>query len=119
MKPRSVLGCLLNPALMSTYVEVQIDLEERGFHNLKFSWLVYLLWQVYCQFNLKPFLLYFFFRANILFNIWIKYKPRLPEWYYNEKLLKVGDSLAQIKVSHMKTEKAQSQSLFHYVSVLL
>uniref|UniRef100_A0A8C3JG43 CFA54 protein n=1 Tax=Calidris pygmaea TaxID=425635 RepID=A0A8C3JG43_9CHAR len=38
-----------------------------------------------------------FFRANALFNIWIKYKPRLPEWYYNEKLLKVGDSLAQIK----------------------
>ncbi|NXW28806.1 CFA54 protein, partial [Phaetusa simplex] len=36
--------------------------------------------------------------ANTLFNIWIKYKPRLPEWYYNEKLLKVGDSLAQIKV---------------------
>uniref|UniRef100_A0A672UF06 Cilia and flagella associated protein 54 n=1 Tax=Strigops habroptila TaxID=2489341 RepID=A0A672UF06_STRHB len=35
--------------------------------------------------------------ANTLFNIWIKYKPRLPEWYYNEKLLKVGDSLAQIK----------------------
>ncbi|KAM9388154.1 cilia- and flagella-associated protein 54 [Phaethornis superciliosus] len=35
--------------------------------------------------------------ANTLFNIWIKYKPRLPEWYYNEKLLKVGDFLAQIK----------------------
>uniref|UniRef100_A0A8C7ECN5 CFA54 protein n=1 Tax=Nothoprocta perdicaria TaxID=30464 RepID=A0A8C7ECN5_NOTPE len=35
--------------------------------------------------------------ANTLFNIWIKYKPRLPDWYYNEKLLKVGDSLAQIK----------------------
>ncbi|XP_010006376.1 PREDICTED: uncharacterized protein CFAP54 [Chaetura pelagica] len=37
------------------------------------------------------------FRANTLFNIWIKYKPRLPEWYFNEKLLKVGDFLAQIK----------------------
>uniref|UniRef100_A0A8B9PF61 Cilia and flagella associated protein 54 n=1 Tax=Apteryx owenii TaxID=8824 RepID=A0A8B9PF61_APTOW len=35
--------------------------------------------------------------SNTLFNIWIKYKPRLPDWYYNEKLLKVGDSLAQIK----------------------
>uniref|UniRef100_A0A8C0HIH9 Cilia and flagella associated protein 54 n=1 Tax=Buteo japonicus TaxID=224669 RepID=A0A8C0HIH9_9AVES len=45
------------------------------------------------------FLMTFFFcdSANTLFNIWIKYKPRLPEWYYNEKLLKVGDSLAQIK----------------------
>ncbi|XP_050791921.1 cilia- and flagella-associated protein 54 [Gopherus flavomarginatus] len=35
--------------------------------------------------------------ANTLFNIWIKYKPRLPDWYYNEKLLKVGDLLIQIK----------------------
>ncbi|XP_021247900.1 cilia- and flagella-associated protein 54 isoform X2 [Numida meleagris] len=35
--------------------------------------------------------------ANTLFNIWIKYKPQLPDWYYNDKLLKVGDSLAQIK----------------------
>ncbi|XP_069829922.1 cilia- and flagella-associated protein 54 isoform X2 [Dendropsophus ebraccatus] len=34
---------------------------------------------------------------STLFNIWVKYKPRLPEWYYQEKLLKVGDSLAQIK----------------------
>uniref|UniRef100_A0A8C3NHW9 Uncharacterized protein n=1 Tax=Geospiza parvula TaxID=87175 RepID=A0A8C3NHW9_GEOPR len=54
---------------------------------------------VSCQFNLKSFLLYIFlfFRANTLFNIWIKYKPRLPEWYYNERLVKVGDTLAQIK----------------------
>uniref|UniRef100_A0A803VDE5 Cilia and flagella associated protein 54 n=1 Tax=Ficedula albicollis TaxID=59894 RepID=A0A803VDE5_FICAL len=37
------------------------------------------------------------FRANTLFNIWIKYKPRLPEGYYNERLVKVGDTLAQIK----------------------
>ncbi|OWK63086.1 Cilia- and flagella-associated protein 54, partial [Lonchura striata] len=37
--------------------------------------------------------------ANTLFNIWIKYKPRLPEWYYNERLVKVGDSLVEIKVS--------------------
>ncbi|XP_072204292.1 cilia- and flagella-associated protein 54 [Excalfactoria chinensis] len=35
--------------------------------------------------------------ANVLFNIWIKYKPRLPDWYYNDKLVEVGDSLAQIK----------------------
>ncbi|XP_039375458.1 cilia- and flagella-associated protein 54 isoform X6 [Mauremys reevesii] len=35
--------------------------------------------------------------ANTLFNIWIKYKPRLPDWYYSEKLLKVGDLLIQIK----------------------
>ncbi|XP_075712881.1 cilia- and flagella-associated protein 54 isoform X2 [Rhinoderma darwinii] len=35
--------------------------------------------------------------SSTLFHIWVKYKPRLPEWYYQEKLLKVGDSLAQIK----------------------
>ncbi|KAM4881809.1 cilia- and flagella-associated protein 54 isoform 1-T1 [Thomomys bottae] len=35
--------------------------------------------------------------ATTLFNIWTKYAPRLPADYYNEKLLKVGDSLCQIK----------------------
>eukprot|EP00072_Mus_musculus_P061221 XP_011241943.1 PREDICTED: cilia- and flagella-associated protein 54 isoform X4 [Mus musculus] len=35
--------------------------------------------------------------ATTLFNIWTKYAPRLPSNYYNEKLLKVGDSLCQIK----------------------
>uniref|UniRef100_A0A8C5X8R5 Cilia and flagella associated protein 54 n=1 Tax=Malurus cyaneus samueli TaxID=2593467 RepID=A0A8C5X8R5_9PASS len=35
--------------------------------------------------------------ANTLFNIWIQYKPRLPEWYYNEQLVKVGDALVEIK----------------------
>ncbi|XP_073413034.1 cilia- and flagella-associated protein 54 isoform X2 [Dendrobates tinctorius] len=35
--------------------------------------------------------------SNTLFHIWVKYKPRLPAWYYQEKLLKVGDSLAQIR----------------------
>nr|XP_051701750.1 cilia- and flagella-associated protein 54 isoform X4 [Oryctolagus cuniculus] len=35
--------------------------------------------------------------ATSLFNIWTKYAPRLPADYYNEKLLKVGDSLFQMK----------------------
>ncbi|XP_069846637.1 cilia- and flagella-associated protein 54 isoform X3 [Dipodomys merriami] len=35
--------------------------------------------------------------ATTLFNIWTKYAPRLPADYYNEKLLKVGDSLCQMK----------------------
>ncbi|XP_054552087.1 cilia- and flagella-associated protein 54 isoform X2 [Talpa occidentalis] len=35
--------------------------------------------------------------ATLLFNIWTKYGPRLPAAYYNEKLLKVGDSLCEIK----------------------
>ncbi|XP_032154492.1 cilia- and flagella-associated protein 54 isoform X2 [Sapajus apella] len=35
--------------------------------------------------------------ATSLFNTWTKYAPRLPADYYNEKLLKVGDSLCQMK----------------------
>ncbi|KAM9230051.1 cilia- and flagella-associated protein 54 [Dugong dugon] len=35
--------------------------------------------------------------ATSLFNIWTKYASRLPAAYYNEKLLKVGDSLCQMK----------------------
>uniref|UniRef100_A0A8D2B113 Cilia and flagella associated protein 54 n=1 Tax=Sciurus vulgaris TaxID=55149 RepID=A0A8D2B113_SCIVU len=35
--------------------------------------------------------------ATSLFDIWTKYAPRLPDDYYNEKLLKVGDSLCQMK----------------------
>ncbi|CAK6443787.1 unnamed protein product [Pipistrellus nathusii] len=35
--------------------------------------------------------------AISLFNIWTKYAPRLPADYYNEKLLKVGDSLCEMK----------------------
>ncbi|KAG8439495.1 hypothetical protein GDO86_005631 [Hymenochirus boettgeri] len=35
--------------------------------------------------------------SNTLFHIWVKYKPRLPTWYYQEKLLNVGDSLVVMK----------------------
>uniref|UniRef100_A0A663F5F9 Cilia and flagella associated protein 54 n=1 Tax=Aquila chrysaetos chrysaetos TaxID=223781 RepID=A0A663F5F9_AQUCH len=77
MKPRNVRGCLLNPVLMITCFEVCRG--SNRFGRKEFS-----------QFEV-------FLISNTLFNIWIKYKPRLPEWYYNEKLLKVGDSLAQIK----------------------
>ncbi|XP_036106722.1 cilia- and flagella-associated protein 54 [Molossus molossus] len=35
--------------------------------------------------------------AISLFNIWTKYAPRLPAAYYNEKLLKVGDRLCEMK----------------------
>ncbi|XP_053442300.1 cilia- and flagella-associated protein 54 [Nycticebus coucang] len=35
--------------------------------------------------------------ATSLFGIWTKYAPRLPIDYYNQKLLKVGDSLFQMK----------------------
>ncbi|XP_023572354.1 cilia- and flagella-associated protein 54 [Octodon degus] len=35
--------------------------------------------------------------ATTLFNIWTKYAPRLPANYYNEKLLKVGDSLCHLR----------------------
>ncbi|KAM6383530.1 cilia- and flagella-associated protein 54 [Alca torda] len=55
--------------------------------------------------------------ANTLFNIWIKYKPRLPEWYYNEKLLKVGDSLAQIKEYKLALLQCYGRYLQQFISV--
>ncbi|XP_009947172.1 PREDICTED: uncharacterized protein CFAP54, partial [Leptosomus discolor] len=57
--------------------------------------------------------------ANTLFNIWIKYKPRLPEWYYNEKLLKAGDSLAQIKEYKLALLQCYGRYLQQFVSVNL
>ncbi|KAM9292811.1 LOW QUALITY PROTEIN: cilia- and flagella-associated protein 54 [Morus bassanus] len=57
--------------------------------------------------------------ANTLFNIWIKYKPRLPEWYYNEKLLKVGDSLAQIKEYKLALLQCYGRYLQQFTSVNL
>ncbi|XP_062838899.1 cilia- and flagella-associated protein 54 isoform X2 [Anolis carolinensis] len=35
--------------------------------------------------------------VTALFNIWNNYKPRFPDWYYNEKLVKVGDQLVEMK----------------------
>ncbi|XP_009462277.1 PREDICTED: uncharacterized protein CFAP54 [Nipponia nippon] len=58
-------------------------------------------------------------RANALFNIWIKYKPRLPEWYYNEKLLKVGDSLTQIKEYKLALLQCYGRYLQQFISVNL
>ncbi|KAM6301684.1 cilia- and flagella-associated protein 54 [Podargus strigoides] len=57
--------------------------------------------------------------ANTLFNIWIKYKPRLPEWYYNEKLLKVGDSLTQIKEYKLALLQCYGRYLQQFSSVNL
>ncbi|KFO14390.1 Uncharacterized protein C12orf55, partial [Balearica regulorum gibbericeps] len=57
--------------------------------------------------------------ANTLFNIWIKYKPRLPGWYYNEKLLKVGDSLAQMKEYKLALLQCYGRYLHQFVSVNL
>ncbi|KAI1239026.1 hypothetical protein IHE44_0012126, partial [Lamprotornis superbus] len=57
--------------------------------------------------------------ANTLFNIWIKYKPRLPEWYYNERLVKVGDTLAQIKEYKLALLQCYERYLQKFVSVNL
>ncbi|XP_030309874.1 cilia- and flagella-associated protein 54 [Calypte anna] len=54
--------------------------------------------------------------ANTLFNIWIKYKPRLPEWYYSEKLLKVGDFLAQIKEYKLALQQCYGRYLQQFYS---
>ncbi|XP_065597313.1 cilia- and flagella-associated protein 54 [Cyrtonyx montezumae] len=55
--------------------------------------------------------------ANTLFNIWIKYKPRLPDWYYNNKLLKVGDSLVQIKEYKLALLQCYGRYLQQFLSV--
>nr|XP_048691469.1 cilia- and flagella-associated protein 54 isoform X3 [Caretta caretta] len=57
--------------------------------------------------------------ANTLFNIWIKYKPRLPDWYYNEKLLKVGDLLIQIKEYKMALLQCYGRYLQQFSSINL
>ncbi|NXY62777.1 CFA54 protein, partial [Callaeas wilsoni] len=57
--------------------------------------------------------------ANTLFNIWINYKPRLPEWYYNERLVKVGDTLAQIKEYKLALLQCYERYLQQFVSVNL
>ncbi|XP_078006547.1 cilia- and flagella-associated protein 54 [Phascolarctos cinereus] len=50
--------------------------------------------------------------VSTLFNIWNKYKARLPPKYYNEQLLKVGDSLVQIQ----QYKLALSQCYGRYLS---
>uniref|UniRef100_A0A8B9E231 Cilia and flagella associated protein 54 n=1 Tax=Anser cygnoides TaxID=8845 RepID=A0A8B9E231_ANSCY len=55
--------------------------------------------------------------ANTLFNIWNKYKPRLPDWYYNDKLLKVGDSLVQIKEYKLALRQCYGRYLQQFSSV--
>ncbi|XP_040412645.1 cilia- and flagella-associated protein 54 isoform X4 [Cygnus olor] len=55
--------------------------------------------------------------ANTLFNIWNKYKPRLPDWYYNDKLLKVGDSLVQIQEYKLALRQCYGRYLQQFSSV--
>uniref|UniRef100_A0A8C5X8S0 Uncharacterized protein n=1 Tax=Malurus cyaneus samueli TaxID=2593467 RepID=A0A8C5X8S0_9PASS len=55
-------------------------------------------------------------RANTLFNIWIQYKPRLPEWYYNEQLVKVGDALVEIKEYELALLQCYERYLHQFVS---
>ncbi|NXM24188.1 CFA54 protein, partial [Oxyruncus cristatus] len=57
--------------------------------------------------------------ANALFNIWIKYKSKLPEWYYNERLVQVGDSLARIKEYKLALLHCYERYLQQFVSVNL
>uniref|UniRef100_A0A4W3JAL1 Cilia and flagella associated protein 54 n=1 Tax=Callorhinchus milii TaxID=7868 RepID=A0A4W3JAL1_CALMI len=51
--------------------------------------------------------------ANILFNIWNKYKHRLPLHFYHEQLLMVGDFLAQLKFHAL-----QGKSICNYQLVI-
>ncbi|KAK2102401.1 Cilia- and flagella-associated protein 54 [Saguinus oedipus] len=62
---------------------------------------------------------YDFYSATSLFNIWTKYAPRLPVDYYNEKLLKVGDSLCQMKPMRYQRSKTTPPPHLEYKLALL
>ncbi|XP_075062080.1 cilia- and flagella-associated protein 54 [Mixophyes fleayi] len=55
--------------------------------------------------------------SSTLLHIWVKYKPRLPTWYYQEKLLKVGDSLVQIKEHKLALFQCYERYLEQFCSV--
>ncbi|KAM8971997.1 cilia- and flagella-associated protein 54 [Pelodytes ibericus] len=55
--------------------------------------------------------------SSTLFHIWVKYKPRLPAWYYQEKLLKVGDSLVQFKEYRLALYQCYGRYLEQFCSV--
>ncbi|KAM9311613.1 cilia- and flagella-associated protein 54 [Gastrophryne carolinensis] len=55
--------------------------------------------------------------SHTLFHIWVKYKPRLPVWYYQEKLLKVGDSLVQIREYKLALFQCYGRYLEQFCSV--
>lgn len=59
-----------------------------------------------------------FYSATSLFNIWTKYAPRLPAAYYNEKLLKVGDSLCEMKVSASRVTGAHMKLIWLIISII-
>ncbi|XP_078534120.1 cilia- and flagella-associated protein 54 isoform X2 [Lissotriton helveticus] len=54
--------------------------------------------------------------ASTLFNIWNKYKTRLPAFYYYEKLLKVGEELMQIKEYKLALLQCYSRYLQQFTS---
>ncbi|XP_062991053.1 cilia- and flagella-associated protein 54 [Elgaria multicarinata webbii] len=49
--------------------------------------------------------------TTTLFNIWNNYKPRFPDWYYNEKLVKVGDQLMEMKEYKLAVSHCYGQYL--------
>ncbi|XP_060135694.1 cilia- and flagella-associated protein 54 isoform X2 [Zootoca vivipara] len=57
--------------------------------------------------------------ATSLFNIWNNYKPRFPDWYYNEKLVKVGDELVEMKEYKLALTQCYGRYLQEICSVNL
>ncbi|XP_061438715.1 cilia- and flagella-associated protein 54 [Rhineura floridana] len=55
--------------------------------------------------------------ATTLFNIWKNYKLRFPSWYYNEKLVKVGDQLVEMKEYKLALSQCYEQYLQEISSV--
>uniref|UniRef100_A0A670IXX3 Cilia and flagella associated protein 54 n=1 Tax=Podarcis muralis TaxID=64176 RepID=A0A670IXX3_PODMU len=57
--------------------------------------------------------------STTLFNIWNNYKPRFPDWYYNEKLVKVGDELVEMKEYKLALTQCYGRYLQEICSVNL
>ena len=57
---------------------------------------------------------YFYQRSNTLFSMWNMYETRLPQSYYQEKLLNTGDFLFSVKVLHVVVQTVHCNSCFIY-----
>ncbi|XP_064633928.1 cilia- and flagella-associated protein 54-like isoform X3 [Lineus longissimus] len=55
--------------------------------------------------------------ADTLFELWNKYEPRLPELYYQDKLLEMGDFLVSIKEYNLALWQCYGRYLKHFGDV--
>lgn len=57
-------------------------------------------------------------RSNTLFSMWNTYESRLPQSYYQEKLLNTGDFLFSVKVNALHIAVLWKSHMFVYVCIL-